>query len=215
VLVERRARRSLLTHPHQLSDEDVVHPFLAFTAAVVARWAGRHCFHAGAIVANGAAWGVLGDQGAGKSSTLAWLHAHGWDILADDVLVIEGTRAFAGPRSLDLRADAAAALGMGENIGVLGARERWRVTTRDVAPEMPIGGFVFLEWGDEVTLETVEPQQRLGRLLAHLTIHLPPPDAVGLLDLAARPFWVLRRPRGLEHLPEVAGTLALHLRPER
>ena len=33
----------------------------------------------------------------------------------------------AGPRSIDLRPDAAARLGLGESIGVVGARERWRL----------------------------------------------------------------------------------------
>ena len=45
-----------------------------------------------------------------------------WDRSADDLLVLDGRTTFVGPRSIDLREDAAAQLGAGEAIGVTGAR---------------------------------------------------------------------------------------------
>ena len=103
-----------------------MHPYLAPVALVMARWLGREGFHGGGIVAGGGVWGVLGDKTAGKSTTLAWLAREGVGVVSDDVLVIDGGTALAGPRSVDLREEAAERLGVGEPMGRVGQRERWR-----------------------------------------------------------------------------------------
>ena len=95
-----------------LSNDELIHPFMAPVAAIVAHWERRVAFHAGAIAIDGAAWGVLGTREAGKSSLLAWLSSHnGIDIVADDVLVLLDGHVFSGPRTIDLREPSAERLG--------------------------------------------------------------------------------------------------------
>src|SRR5262249_6109268 len=147
---ERRATFCLRT---SLADGDLVHPYLAPAAAVAARWAGRESFHAGAVVVDGGAWGVLGDKETGKSSTLAWLALQGHEILMDDLLVLDGDDALAGPRCIDLREEPAARLGAGEPLGFVGLRERWRLTLDQVPARVPLHGWVTLAWGDRVEVE--------------------------------------------------------------
>ena len=134
-----------------MSDQALVHPYLAPAAAVIARWLGREPFHAGAFALDGGAWGVLGEREAGKSSLLAWLSLQGRSVVCDDMLVVAGDTVFAGPRSVDLRRETAVRLGAGEELGMIGARERWRVGLPPIEPEVPLAGWVFLEWGDEVS----------------------------------------------------------------
>jgi hypothetical protein len=195
VEVVRRGLEAVVVHPDGVRAAGIAHPYLAPIAAVVAHWLGRQSFHAGAFVVGQGAWGVLGDRGSGKSSLLAALAAAGAGIVADDVVVVEEGRAFAGPRTLDLRRDAAGALGMGQPLGVVGTRERWRVPVAGVMPELPLLGWVRLEWASGVSLEPLPPAERLVALARQRAVMLPPPDPGALLQLAALRGYVLRRPR--------------------
>ena len=109
---------------------------------------------------------------------------------------------FAGPRSVDLRRETAERLGAGEELGVIGARERWRVGLPPIEPEVPLAGWVFLEWGDEVAVTPVEPGERLARLLHHRGVRLPPASHEALLGLAALPAWEVRRPPDWDSLAD-------------
>jgi hypothetical protein len=173
----------------------ILHPMLAGVASVWARWHRRDSFHAGGFVAAGGVWALLGDKGAGKSSMLAALHCAGVPIVCDDVLIIDGDVAFAGPRSIDLRADSAERLRLGEPLGVLGDRERWRVDLRAVAPALPFRGWIRLAWGETVNIHRVPGGAVLIELLRHRALNLPPPVPAGLLDLAGRPLLEFTRPR--------------------
>ena len=208
-VVERDPLRAVFTMPNEVGDEELVHPYLAPVAAVVARWLGRESLHAGSFVAGDRAWALVGDRGSGKSSTLAALALAGHDVLGDDVLVLAGHSAFAGPRMLDLRPDAAERLGRGDPIGVVGARERRRMSLEPAAPETVLGGFVFVEWGDTTELLPLAAGERLSRVTSARAL-LVPPDPRLLLQLAAVPGWLLRRPRGWGSLPrtlELLGSL--------
>ena len=184
-----------------LSDEAIIHPYLGLTAAFASRWLGRHVLHGGAFLLNGEAWGVIAEKAGGKSSTLAALHEADVPVLTDDVLVLEGTTVFAGPRSIDLRESSAALLG-GEALGFLGTRERWRLRPGAVPPAVPLAGFVHLEWGDELLIEPLESRERLSRLIAQSFPRPEASDALQLLELAARPAWRLSRPNRLSLLEE-------------
>ena len=187
-----------------LSPTGLVHPFLSPVAAIWAWWEGWPAFHAGAFVAAGGAWAVLGERGSGKSSTLGQLAADGVGVVADDLLVLSGGRVAAGPRCLDLRPDAARHLGIGESVGVLGTRERWRAPLADVPHELPFCGFIYLEWGEEVAVREVRGASRVTRLLAHLALRLPPARQAAYLELATLPAWTFSRPPGLSSLDSVA-----------
>jgi hypothetical protein len=190
-----------------ITDSDLVHPYLAPAAAVAARWAGRESFHAGAVVVSGGAWGVLGDKETGKSSTLAWLALHGHDVLMDDLLVLDGGDALAGPRCIDLREGPAAQLGAGEPLGVVGLRERWRLTLGPVPPRVPLRGWVTLGWGDRVEVEPARSVDRLLALLPLRSVRLVPPAPDALVRLASLPVLQLRRPQVWESLPGAAEAL--------
>jgi hypothetical protein len=195
VFMDRLAGHAAFTLPAEPTASALLHPHLAAVGAVWSYWSGRESFHAGSFLAGGAAWGVLGDKGSGKSSTLAALAAAGVPILCDDVLVLDGTTAFAGPRSIDLRADAARTLGIGEPLGVIGDRERWRVALEPIQPEIPFRGWVDLRWSEEPVVRSVQGAERLRRLLEHRALRIPPHDPAALFELAGLPFLEFGRPR--------------------
>ncbi len=132
----------------RLTDEEMIHPYLAPAAAVMAHWLRRQCFHAGAFVSGGGVWALAGDREAGKSSLLAWLALRGHAVVTDDITVIDNMRAFAGPRSIDLRSESAAHLGAGRELGVVGARARWRLGLPQIGSSLAFRGWIYLSWGD-------------------------------------------------------------------
>lgn len=200
VVIEREKARAVFTMPELPTDWELIHPYLAAVGAIVAHWHGRESFHAGAFVADGGVWALLGEREAGKSSTLAWLALQGYEIFCDDVLILEGTTALAGPRSVDLRAEAAERLAADELFVV--ARKRWRLPIGPVEAELPLRGWVFLRWGDRVELVSVSASERLAQLTRHLAVSSLPNEPETLLELAGVRGWELRRPRGWSSLDD-------------
>jgi hypothetical protein len=207
IVISRSERTVLYRVPHPVREDELVHPYLAPAAAVIGRWLGRESMHAGAFAVGGRALGVVGSREAGKSSTLAWLATHGVDVLCDDMLIVDGERPFAGPRSIDLRADAAARLDAGEPIGMTGARERWRLRLNALEAAPRMHGWVFLAWGDEVAARPLPGRERIPRIAAERGLRLPPVRPDALLTLAELPAWELSRPQAWESLPRAADLL--------
>jgi hypothetical protein len=198
--VERPRGLATIRTSRRLDAAALVHPYLAPIAAVLAYWHRHESFHGAAIVVDGGAWGLLGGRHDGKSSLAAWMALHGGDVLCDDMIVVDGSNAFTGPRSLDLRGEAAEHLGAGEPLGVVGARERWRLELPQRGASVPLRGWVFLAWADRVELGELPPAGRLSGLSAHRGIRVPPNNPVLLLELAALPAWRFARPRAWEQL---------------
>jgi hypothetical protein len=213
IAIDRAGRRVRFRVPHPVRPDELVHPYLAPAAAVIARWMGRESMHAGAFAAGGQALGVVGTREAGKSSTLAWLAQAGVDVLCDDMLIVDGDAPVAGPRSIDLRADAAERLGVGEPIGMTGARERWRLRLGPTAGRPVLRGWVFLAWADRVAVRSLPAAERLARLAAERGLRLPPARPDALLELTSLPAWELSRPRDWGSLPEAADRLLELARP--
>jgi hypothetical protein len=207
VVIEREPAQAIFTLPRPLSDEELVHPYLAPLGVIAGYWSGRESFHAGTFLLNEGAWALVGDRGAGKSSLLAWLSLEGREIVADDILVLDDGNALAGPRAVDLRAGPARRLGAGEPLGVVGARERWRLTTGSVAAEAPLRGWIFLRWGDRVEMERLPGGRRVPELARHRALRVPPKDPRVLVELAGLPAWELRRPRRWASLGEAGARL--------
>jgi hypothetical protein len=185
----------------------LIHPHLAAVAAVWAHWAGHDGFHAGAFLTDGGVWGVLGEKGSGKSSILAALAKRGVPIVCDDVLVLADRTAFAGPRSIDLRADAAEQLGIGEPLGVIGERERWRVGLGPIEPELPFRGWIALGWSQQPMIRPLEGAGRLRQLLANRALLVPPRSPSSVFDLAELPFFEFSRPRRWDTMYGALGDL--------
>lgn len=178
-----------------LSDDELVHPYLAPVAAVWAWWLQREAFHAGAFVHASGTWALLGDRESGKSTTLGYLATRQHFVICDDVLVLSKGQALAGPRSVDLRPDAAGRIGAGRELDGVG-RRRWRIDLEPVEPESRLAGWVYLGWGDRAEIKAVPGRQRLERLAPHRSVRLPSSDPGGFLRLAALPAWEYRRPPG-------------------
>ena len=195
--------------PTMPSAGELLHPYLGYVAVVVARWLARDCVHAGAFAVDGGAFALVGARGTGKSSVLGLLSRQGHGVVCDDVLVVGNGSVFAGPRFVDLRAEAAERLRAGEPIGIVGARERWRLPLPPVAPEIPLRGWLLLEWGSELAVERIAAGTALMRIHEQLSLFTAPREAIALLDLASFPAWRVTRPFGWESIEAtVAAALA-------
>jgi hypothetical protein len=207
ILIDRDRGRAEFVTPRPLGSEELVHPYLAPVASIVAHWFARESVHAGAFALEGRVWGVVGDRESGKSSTLARLALDGVTVVSDDLLVLEGTKVFAGPRAIDLREEPAARLDVGVSIGVAGARERWRLRLEPVPGELRLAGWIHLAWGDRVEAVPVEGRQRIERLLDQRGARLPSLAPEILLELASLPSWEVRRPQVWDSLGDAASCL--------
>ena len=203
VEIERYPGRARFFVPAALTPDELVHPFLAPVATVLSYWHGRESLHGGGIALGETVWGMVGGRHGGKSSLLAALAARGVDVVSDDVLVLEQARVFTGPRTVDLREDAAAALGLGADIGVAGTRRRWRLALPQLDRELSLGGWVFVEWADETELRRLPASGTFVRLAGNRGISAPPRDPAVFLQLSALPAWELRRPRSWSAMPDV------------
>jgi hypothetical protein len=200
-LDRRRGTATFFGEP--LRPELITHPYLATAAIGFNRWAGREVLHAGAFVAAGHAWVVLGASTAGKSTLMAALATAGVPVLADDVVVTDGEVVFAGPRCVDLRQELPADVLPWSTLPVRRARGdlRWRIDLPPIAHEVPLGGWFFLDWDDEPAMEPMTMSALLGRLATWRLLRGLPSDPATILALAARPGWHLRRPREWSGLP--------------
>ena len=212
VELDRATLTARFTMSKPTDDEAIVHPFFALSAAILSRWLGRDAFHAGAFVVDDGAWAILGKKGTGKSSTLGFLAVNGTTVVTDDVLVLEDGDVLAGPSCVDLRPDAAAFLGAGEDLGVVGARSRFRVVLPTAPPRVPLRGWVFPTWSDTLELVPVPVPHRLSLLAANLALKRAPIQPERFLDFAALPCWELRRPQHFAMLDESAALLLDRLR---
>ena len=200
--VRRMPAEVVFRFPGKPRPDAIVHPYLAPVAGLLAHWEGREALHAGAFMHDGAAWGLVADRGGGKSSTLATLALDGVPVVADDLLVIDGRHALAGPRAVDLREEPARALGVGDDLGVLGTRGRWRLGLPVVPATTPLRGWIFLDWGSSLSAEEVSAPERLERLGAQRMIRRRPLDPSALLRLASLPAIAIRRPQSWAMLRE-------------
>jgi hypothetical protein len=194
--VDRAHATVTLYAEREVEPGDLVHPCLWQAAAVHARWRGAETLHAGAFVPRGGsgAWAVIADAGGGKSSLLAGLAAGGHEILVDDLVVIDEDGCCAGPRCIDLRPEAAEALGLSDVIPVR-STERRRLMLSPARAQVPLGGFVHLEWGERTELERLLPGEAFAVLAHHRRVGVLGVDYVELLRLAGLPTFRLRRQR--------------------
>ena len=200
IFLEREPASIRVRAPVPVSQDDIVHPWLARAAVMFAAWRGSATLHGGAFVAGDAAWGLLGGHEAGKSTLLAALAARGHRIVADDLLVIDDGRVHGGPRCVDLRPSAAATLGLAE-LDVHRGGQRHRLRLRPAPATVPLAGIVALEWADAPSVARVPLAERIPLLREHAALGaLIPLHEERLLDLASLPSLALRRVPGLDRI---------------
>jgi hypothetical protein len=196
---ERSAVRVCAAAP--VPDPDLVHPCLWPVGAVFARWRGAETLHAGAFAQSGGAgaWAVMADSRGGKTSFLAMLELAGAEVLADDLLVVEGGDCVAGPRSLDLRPEVVERLALGDRATTpVRSTSRRRLPLAPCDGRWPLAGFVELAWGDVVMVQRLEPAAGLAALARHRRVHGLGAEFAQLLELVDRPILRLERPHGWE-----------------
>lgn len=201
-----RVTRRATFHGPALEPDDLAHPYLGPVGSIFARWDGREAFHAGAVAIGGGAFGVVGGKEAGKSTLLAALAGGGADVVADDLVVTDGERVFAGPRCVDLRPPPLAV--DGAILRPVRNGERLRVALGAVPPETPLRGWLFLEWDDApARLAKLPASELVVRLIRWRAGPQLPSDAAMLLRLGALPAWRLRRPRDADAIGSTAALL--------
>ena len=187
LLMDRLPARATFTLPAAPSGSALVHPHLAAVAAVWAHWLGREPFHAGAFVAGGGVWGVLGDKGAGKSSMLAALARRGVPIVCDDVLVLDGIARWP---------DRAQSIFGPTPPGRLESASRsasWANANAGASPSSPSSRRFPSAVGSPSTGRNVprsrplQGAERLRALLQHRALRIAPGRPSALLDLAGLP----------------------------
>jgi hypothetical protein len=202
LLVERDSATATFRSSVPLADDEVIHPWLSRVAGMFGHWLGREVLHGGAFTAGDGAWAVIGASEAGKSTLLAGLVGAGLDVLTDDVLVIDERLVCAGPRCIDVRPEAAVAIGADDApAGRGGTRRRLRLPPAPAT--VPLAGIVHLRWGERVEIARLPLADRIEMLRA--AAWLGPMDPIGkraLLDMASLPTVELVRPRRLEHIHE-------------
>jgi hypothetical protein len=200
LVLDRESRTATyLTRAHTDGTE-LVHPHLSGVASVFGSWLGRRALHAGAFAFEGRAWAVLGEAEAGKSTLLTALHQQGHPVLADDMLIVDGAKALAGPRCIDLRTPAADRLGVEEDLSPARHGTRQRLALPQVDGETPFAGWISLGWGDRAEIRRLSAGERLRRLASQRRGLAVLQDPQGLLELASLPALELRRPRRFDLL---------------
>jgi hypothetical protein len=187
-----------------LTGDLLAHPYLGPVATTFNRWAGREAFHGGAFVKADRVWAVLGPRTAGKSSLLAVLASQAVPVLADDILVTDQSGAFAGPRCVDLRHPIP---GKALDTRPVRARTRLRLALPPIPGRLPLGGWLFLRWGDGLMLTPVGAPELLARLAARRSWPQLPSDPATMLAIAAVPAWDLTRPRDWRALDDTCQLL--------
>src|SRR4051794_22393982 len=188
------------------TDEMLVHPWLAAGAAVFARWHCRDAFHGGAVAVDGQAWAVFAPKEGGKSTLLAHLAARGVPVVSDDLLVLEDGDVYAGARCVDLPPGPAEALGLSE-LRPVRRSTRLRLALGPVRAPLPLGGVVYLAWGEDVVVTRIPMRERIPRARLQNAVGALPPSESGLLRLVALPTFELRRPRDFDAVPAGADAL--------
>ena len=184
--------------------------------------------HASVVSRDGQAMAFLGHKGAGKSTTAAILHQRGFQILSDDLLVLdfqtpEHPRVIPGIPEVKLWPDSVQSLGlMAEDLPRLRPELSKRVlqSGRVGEAEAPVlRSVVLLDAGPAVALERLTPLCSCKELIAHsYALRFLGQSGINRAHFqhcsqlaASLPVYRLTRPTQLDQLSEVARLLDQHL----
>lgn len=211
-------------------DDRLIRLYIVGTVmAVLLYQRGLLVLHASVVDVNGSAVAFLGKSGAGKSSTAAALHAHGYNIIADDVAAIKlGTGSatvFPGFPQIKLSQEAAVSLGYDiESLLLLHPMEEKRgYRIRQEFPQAPLPLKRIYVLAEDAALD-IEPL-RLREAVIELVRHSRPttlfhsggaPHFLQCANLAKQlTINRLKRPRSLALLPDLAKLVEEHVSSNR
>jgi hypothetical protein len=198
----------------------IIAPFL--------RQAGRVTLHGGVVNTDQGGVLVLGNSGAGKSSTLAALWQAGCTVLSDDIAVFEPENprvVLTGPRYLRIWADSAKALGIDPETlplvfapAELGGDKRYIELSQDCPTSLEIKRIFILagrEDSDAPRLTRLLPNEVVGHLLQYpfhgfrgFTDAVQPQMFKVCVALAhGCAVYLLHTPNSLTQLPSIAQTI--------
>jgi hypothetical protein len=200
--IRRNPASATLTLPEEPSPQALVHPLLTTIASAHNRWRGALTLHGGAFLGRDGVWAVLADKDTGKSSTMAGLAARGVTVFADDLVVVLDGDVYPGPRSIDLRPDAAARFDGSEYIGYVGRRHRHRIKLGPAPVRAPLVGVVTLAWANDghVDVSPLGVPERLRALTRSEALVLMGEQPASLLfDTMRVAMYRLSRPRSWDH----------------
>ena len=201
-----RVTRTATVVDSALSQVGLLHPMLAMVTALFAHWDGRDTFHAGCVVLDGGAWGVMGQRKAGKSTLLAYLASQGFSVVADDMVSLDGGKVHAGPRFIDLRSDVHESLAL--SVELESPRpERKRLLLPSIQSEFGFRGWLQLCWGEEVMVDPVPIHERFSSIASQRIWLMPSKAPAALLDVVSLPCYRVRRPRALGALDETVSSV--------
>ncbi len=204
--------RCTLVSPVRPDDRALVHPWLSTVAAYWAWARGDVTLHGAVVEVDGRAWAVLGEKESGKSTLTAWCGLAGLPSGGDDLVVVHsGDRVLCGPAAVDLRAPAAARLGVGDRVELVPGRVRWRLDVARAAPVLPLAGFVVPGWGAEA-LAPVPLPARFAALARNTYVRDLRGRERDVLRLVGLPVLQWTRPRDLDLLDATATRLVAALR---
>jgi hypothetical protein len=210
----------------KISIEDSTTVFLGAVMAMVLRLRGMICLHASIVAVGSRAVVILGDKGAGKSSMAAALAERGHTVLSDDVAVVTKSSssymAHAGSPRLRLWPATLRALKVDRDLALVlptlvkrylelndvNGDEEWRFQSEPLR----LGTIYVLQRDgnlDGPEIEPVPAAERLATLIEQTSVRfLPLETAQRKQEFAeysrlatAVPFFRIRRPDGLNHLP--------------
>ena len=195
------ARRVEFALTATLSDDELVHPWLAPAAAAMALRDGRLAMHGGVLEVDGRCIALVGDREAGKSTLVAAAAMDGIGVLTDDVVVVDDDLAVhAGPRCIDLRPASAGYFAAKAAVPARGGTRR-RLPLPQTLARAPLAAVVVLGWGPVRPLRRLRGTESLAALLPHLASDRAPTSFGQVLALASRPVFALSRPKEWSLLP--------------
>jgi hypothetical protein len=225
-----REGREIIVDPLTMTEEHIIRlPLLGTVLSAAICQRGFPGFHGSAVEINGQAIAFLGHRGSGKSTMAAGLYARGHNLLTDDLVVVKDLDQPTGPTivpsfpQLKLFPEAARA-SLGDDpeslprlISGFDKRAR-RITDGFAQDPVPLRALYLLENDSSISIEPVPPQETLVHVVRHsyaariFNKWLTGPRAAAhfrqCADLVRQvPIYVLKRPRALDQLPQVAELL--------
>jgi hypothetical protein len=227
VNLTNRGRSIEIRHTQSASLRNLPSLLVSSILAPFLRMAGRVTLHGGVVNTPSGGVLLLGNSGAGKSSTLGALWRAGCQVVSDDIAVFEPQHpcvVFVGPRYLRLWGDTAQALGIDPQTlplvfapAEVGGDKRYLELSHNCPNSLELKRIIILAGRENIErpkLTRLAPKDAVGQLLRYPFRGLPISETVQapILEVCVAlahtcAVYLLHTPNSLEQLPAVAQTI--------